>query len=276
MDVFDALRDESYTGSNRCWPCTLVNIGAVGLLVALLRARGRSRTGLLAAVAGVAVVALRGYLVPYTPQFAPRLVAAAPLPDTWFHETGIQDEVAMENEAESLSEDVEPDGEAVLEELVAAGVVVAEGERLFLDEAFEAAWHDRMDDLAADSLRSLAATLQTELPQVETVDPFTDAGREWVALGSGTGRLLPRPKAVAELAAYETISAELGSVEPRRALAGAAALLMFLETCPVCETDLVESSTVSCCGGHSGPQQTPGETLVCPTCEQRLYTFEEL
>ncbi len=49
---------------------------------------------------------------------------------------------------------------------------------------------------------------------------------------------------------------------------------MFLDSCPVCGSELVESSSVSCCGGHLGPRQDPDETLVCPTCEQRLYTFE--
>lgn len=270
MDVLNAVRSEAYTGENRCWPCTLVNLGALGILISLLRARGRNRLSLLAAVVGVAAVYLRGYLVPYTPAFAPQLVAASPVPDAWFHEAAIHDE------AESLADDVEPDGEAVLQELLAAGVIVADGEQLYLEETVETAWHDRMDDLAADSLRSLATTLQTTLPQVQRVEPFTDDGQEWVALGTGTGRLLPRPKAIAELAAYDVISAELDAVDPQRALAGAAALLMFLETCPVCDTDLVESSTVSCCGGHSGPQQDPGETLVCPTCEQRLYTFENV
>lgn len=270
MDVFDALRDESYTGSSRCWPCTLVNLCAVGLVAGFLCARGRKRSSLLAAVVGVAAVSLRGYLVPYTPAFAPRLVAASPLPDAWFHEGATHDQ------AQSLADGVEPDGEAVLQELVAADVVVAEGERLYLDDAFETAWHDRMDDLAAESLDSLAAILRNRLPQVDQVEPFADAGKQWIVLGSGTGRLLPRPKAIAEFAAYEAVRTELGDVDPRRALAGAGALLMFLETCPVCDTALVESSTVSCCGGHSGLQQNPDETLVCPTCEQRMYTFENV
>ncbi|EMA01992.1 hypothetical protein SAMN05443574_11113 [Haloarcula vallismortis] len=275
MEPVEALRDESHTGANRCWPCTVLNLGLVGALAVFLRGRNRPRSSLLVATVGVTAVYLRGYLVPYTPRFAPRLVAASPVPDEWFHgeppdrDTSREDTTRRENE--SLADDVEIDGETVFRELSAAGVIEVEGEQLFLTTAVDAAWHERMDELASDSLDALAAALEESLPSVDDAEPYVD-DTEWVALGSDHKQLLPRPVVVAELAAYETLGERLD--DDRVRVAGAEAFRIFLDRCPVCDAELVESSSVSCCGGHLGPRQDPDETLVCPTCEQRLYTFE--
>jgi len=275
MEVLETLSDESYTGANRCWPCTVLNLGLVGLLALFLRARERSLLSLLVAVVGVAVVYLRGYLVPYTPEFAPRLVAISPVPDEWFHGESAHDAATQEAMAhekrDSLAEDVELDGETILRELSAAGVIELEGERLFPEATVDTAWHDRMDELAAESLDSLSTTLQASLERVGHAEPYVDDA-EWVVLGSEHKQLLPRPVVVAELAAYEVLGERLD--DERLRIAGAEAFRMFLDSCPVCGSELVESSSVSCCGGHLGPRQDPDETLVCPTCEQRLYTFE--
>ncbi|GAA5432946.1 hypothetical protein [Haloarcula japonica] len=276
MGALDALSDESYTGANRCWPCTVLNLGIVGLIALFLRARERSMASLWVAVVGVAVVYLRGYLVPYTPEFAPRLVAASPVPDEWFHGEPAHGETSQEGvtrqENESLADDVEIDGETVFRELSAAGVIEVEGEQLFLTAAVDTAWHERMDELADRSLDSLSTALQASLEQVDNAEPYAREDTEWVVLGSEHKQLLPRPVVVAELAAYEVLGERLD--DERLRVAGAEAFRMFLDRCPVCGSELVESSSVSCCGGHLGPRQNPDETLVCPTCEQRLYTFE--
>ncbi len=183
--------------------------GLVGIGVMFLRARNRPRASRLVAVVGVAVVYLRGYLVPYTPEFAPRLVAASPVPDEWFHgkpshrESSRQD--VTRQESESLADDVGMDGETVLRELSAAGVIEVEGAQLFLATAIDSAWHERMDELADQSLSALSTTLQASLPRVAHAEPYADDA-EWVALGSDHKQLLPRPVVVAELAAYEVLA----------------------------------------------------------------------
>lgn len=275
MELLASLADESYTGENRCWPCTVLNLGLVGILALFFRARERSLTSLFVAVVGVAVIYLRGYLVPYTPAFAPRLVAASPVPDEWFHGGSSNSETEREDpargESESLADDVGIDGETVLRELSAAGVIEVEGEQLFLGPDVDTAWHERMDELADCSLDALSATLQESLTQVDHAEPYAEDDADWVALGSDHKQLLPRPVVVAELAAYEVLGETID--DERLRVAGAEAFRMFLDSCPVCGSELVESSSVSCCGGHLGPRQNPDETLVCPTCEQRLYTF---
>ncbi|WP_132059935.1 hypothetical protein [Halorussus amylolyticus] len=76
--LLDRLRNPAYTGEGRCWPCTVAN--AIFLLLAcagISRRRSRASAAALGLV-GAAVITLRGYLVPYTPRFAPRLAARLP------------------------------------------------------------------------------------------------------------------------------------------------------------------------------------------------------
>ena len=123
--MLDSLRSRlsrpEYTGENRCWPCTVVN-AVVVLAVSVLVGVVALPLGALVLGVGAVLILLRGYVVPYTPTFAPKLVAALPLPDGVFgkEETDIP-------ETESLTA-TELDGEAVLGALAEAGVIEADGE----------------------------------------------------------------------------------------------------------------------------------------------------
>jgi len=77
-NAVDAVADPEHTGENRCLPCTALNALGVAVAAGLLSRRRRS-LGLLAAVLGGAAIWLRGYVVPGTPRFAPRLVDPLPI-----------------------------------------------------------------------------------------------------------------------------------------------------------------------------------------------------
>jgi len=255
----DTLRRPEYTGSRRCWPCTILNLGLVGLASLVLARRNRQLSARAAAV-GVAAVALRGYVVPYTPTLAPKLLALSPLPTDSFGPHGAT------AERPSLA-GTDLDGETVYRRLVAAGAVEVSGETVRPADDVEAAWHDEMDRLAALPLETLAVEADDLAPASATA--YEDGDGEWLLVDGG--ELVARPVAVAELAAARALGGVVEETELR--LAGAGAFPMFLERCPVCESELAESSTVSCCGGHTGPRETPSDVLHCPTCRQRVYTF---
>lgn len=265
--ALDALQDPRHTGENRCWPCTAVNLGLVALVSLWLLVRHRRGLGLLVAAVGATAVALRGYAVPYTPRFAPKLVAVSPIPDDIFEKVG-----ANAAERESLT-DTDMDGETVLRELAEAGVVVADGDIVRPADAIDSAWHREMDRLANQPLDELVATARETLPAITTVEAYDDGDSEWLAVGESRTDLVARPVAVAELAAYRALGDAVDDTGVR--LAGARAFPMFLDSCPVCESPLEESSEVSCCGGYTDPQSEPDDVLVCPTCRQRVYTFPD-
>lgn len=265
MRSLDSLRQPRHTGSNRCWPCTAVNLAIVGVTALLLALKRRRLASVFVATAGVAAIALRGYVVPYTPQFAPKLVAASPIPDEIFGK-----QLPDAPERDSLTETA-LDGETVLRELAAAGAIEADGDLIRPTEAVDTAWHREMDRLSNASLDRLADSVGAEVPAISAVEGFEDGDAQWLALGTGHGELLARPVAIAELAAYRALEDTVE--DPQLRLAGAQAFRMFLDSCPACGSELRESSAVSCCGGYSDPTTAPEETLVCPSCRQRLYTF---
>ena len=81
LEIVDDLKQPEYTGENRCEPCTILNL-AIAAVVGSLVAR-KSRVGALLAVGvSIALIYLRGYLVPGTPTLTKRYLPPEVL--RWF------------------------------------------------------------------------------------------------------------------------------------------------------------------------------------------------
>jgi len=273
LPAFDLRRPE-YTGSNRCWPCTVVNGAIVAVGSVLLAAVSSRVVGVAGAVAGFAVVWLRGYLLPGTPRFAPRIVAAIPGGERLF-DTASDGEIDSPDAGGSLSAGRGPDDpEELLGRLIECGVLEVDGDTVAPTTAYDERWHAEMDQLRGNSTAELAAAAETISPAAEARAVSEDD--EWVALTPTDGNVidetwLTRPVAIAEIAAYRAAEGVLSEEATR--LAAARTNRMFLETCPDCGAELEQGVDMPCCGGHTGPGEEPAETLVCPDCEVRLYTF---
>jgi len=305
----DRLRDPSHTGDRRCWPCTVVN-SAVLLVTAAVVARRRSRLlAVTLGAIGAAAIAVRGYLVPYTPRFAPKLVSYLPgnlfdhddpAPDRASRTLGTRSAPAAADSPDSSEKPASPDapeasgslgdeteedaGEAVLAALLDRGVVVADGEAVALDDEFREAWRDEMETLRARDDDALAAALREVAPDEGVVD-VVESGNwsgdddRWFVVSDGTGdpaaeSWLTRPVAVAEASAVRTLADETDLDATRRAQA-AGPLRTLLRACPVCDGPVEETTDVDCCGGPGGTQaDAPDDVLACADCDARLYTFE--
>lgn len=259
MSVIGTLRDPEHTGDRRCIPCTLVNLALLWIAVNGLVLLWSPPVGGVALVVGLCVIWLRGYLVPFTPTFGPKLVELLPVPTTWFHDT---------HDTGSLAPDTD-DGDRLLARLADAGVLAVDGEQLYLDQSFERRWHDEMDRLAALSLQSLAEQLE-ELPGLSSARAYEQDGKQWIVVG-GQQSLVPRHVAVAELGAVRALEPTFDVPQERRAMARP--LREFLTDCPVCAVPFERGTEVSCCGGHTNPAETPRETLVCPECQQQFLVL---
>jgi hypothetical protein len=285
--LYDRLRNPSYTGERRCWPCTVTN--ALFLLLACAGlARRRSRDLATAVgVGGAVAIALRGYLVPYTPRFAPQLVAG--LPGDIFH-AGAGGGREAPSESGSLGGDSDREsGEEVLAALLERDVVVAEDETVHLAEEFREAWREEMRDVRERDDSGLANALGAAAPEGTADVVEQDGGRfgttkRWFVVSDGSGdpareQWLNRPVAVAEAAAVRTL-ADWGDGTGRtdlpaaRQAQAAGPLRTFLEACPVCDGPVEETTVVECCGGPGGTRaDAPDEVLACGDCDARLYTF---
>jgi hypothetical protein len=283
-----ALARPEYTGENRCWPCTVLNVvllAAASVTVAALW----PAAGLAVAAIGVALIAARGYLLPYTPVVAPRLAAALP-GDLFVHDsvpagehggpvgdaTGGRDADSSPDERAgpaTLADATEADGESVLDSLVDAGVLRLSGADVVLDGAFEDRWYAEMGALADASPAALADAAAAVAPGDPDARTEAPRDRSYIVLSEGTGESwLRRPVAVVEVAAARALDDPLPA--ERRAVA-AHALGIFLETCPVCGTAIEEAPAGGCCGPpRTDAEGRPLTALVCPDCRAQFAEFE--
>lgn len=275
MDRLGRLRRPAYTGANRCWPCTAVNAVLVAVVAALF-AVTEPLLGALVAIGGLAAIALRGYVVPYTPRVAPHLVAALPggshlFPDHDATQYPPGDDA--DRTAGGLG-DVEADGERVLAELTDAGVLVGESE-LAIAPDVATDWTDAMQSLASLSTEELASAAADAAPHPASARAFEDTGRSWVILTDDEESLasetwLTRAVAIADVGVVRTLTAR--GVAPDTAADAAAPLRLFLDECPDCGGVVDETTARDCCGGFGPEGPTP--VLACTDCRQRLATLD--
>ncbi|WP_049985257.1 hypothetical protein [Halobellus rufus] len=287
------LRRPEHTGENRCGACTAVNVVALAALVVLL---GLWRPLLAAAVALVGGVAvwLRGYLFPYTPRFAPRLVTRLPPRlARWFdgHErrsdslgdvrAGGGGDRADERDGNAvgdgdpLAATTEPTPDEVFEALVSASVVAVDDDRLEPTASFASSWRAEMTSLADLSDAALADAVADGVATAESARVERAGSDVFVVVTGGDGGVtwLRRPVALAEVGAVRAL-ADTG-VPDRLRPAAAHALCAFLDACPDCGEELVESAPEDCCG-HTLPDLdgAPPAVLACEACGVVFQEFE--
>lgn len=278
MTPISRLRRPEHTGDSRCWPCTVVNVMILAVFVGAV-ALVAPAIALALAIVGLAVIWLRGYLVPYTPRFAPRLVSWVP-GDYFAHATPSETLGDLDGADGADIDGV--DGDEILRELVAAGVVEFDGERLEPAEAFASAWRSEMDALATDSDDrvsgvddQLADAVRDAIGRVESAR-IERTGSETFLVVTGADESttwLRRPVAVAEVAAVRALADT--DFPPQLRPPAARALCAFLETCPVCADDVVETTPEDCCGHTlSGTVERPTAVLACETCGVVFYEFD--
>lgn len=273
IEASDPRRPE-HIGENRCWPCTLVNVALVAAAAAAV-AVVNAAAGAAVAVVGLALVWLRGYVVPGTPRFAPRLVAPIPGSDALFHDAAATDGGRAPAGGSGSLDPADVDGEALLDRLLAEGVIEADGDAVAPTAAYRERWRAEMDRLRTEDTESLARIAQ-DISPATAARAVSEDGDEWVALSPPGGNTidetwLRRAVAIAEIAGYRAAGEFLADESFR--LAAPRTNRMFLESCPDCESDLERGVDLPCCGGYTGPGEEPAETLACPACEVRLYTF---
>lgn len=259
--LIESLRDPGYTGDRRCWPCTVVNAVLVGLAALVIGRRWRRLAGMLVLGIGGLLIALRGYVVPYTPRFAPRLVDRLPV-DLGF------DHAPPAEPSDSLVAPENPD--QLVGVLIEAGVLTGE-ETLYLEDGFAAVWEREMAALREETDHEVAAAAAAAVPY----EADSTVSGERLLVAGDRDAWLSRPVAIAETAGIEAL-VDAG-LDRETAASAAGALRMFLPVCPDCGGPVIESTIGNCCGGTKGVYDRPDrEALVCGDCESVLYEFQPL
>ena len=236
--LYDRLRQPEYTGENRCLPCTAVNVGLAALAGAVVGLVSVG-AGLVAFLAALGLIYLRGYLVPGTPRLTKRH-----LPDRVLAAFDKRDDPVAETVREPGPEDVDP--ERLLSDLGAVEPCEHEDD-LCLTEGFAAAWRDRVETIGRPvSERRVADLLSRDPESVEVRDGVVYVDRRRVRHWPSGGAL------IADLAADDELSSRAevwGSIDGEQRLGILAALRMFLDRCPLCSgaVETGEETVESCC-----------------------------
>jgi len=276
--AIDRVRQPEYTGENRCYPCTAVNlvialVVAVGVVL-LVRTTAWAAYGLLAGNVAFLVclvpIVLRGYLVPGTPTitkryFPPWLLA-------FFDK---------EPQTTSGLADDGPDGDGdeidVEQRLLTAGALepMPDGEDLRLASSLREDWRSEMEavrDSDADRERLIEVLGAPEgYLSFETYGDSFRASIDGVTVGTWESR----GAFVADVAAAPVLEARIDdweqlSVPDRGRLLNG--LRLFLEACPTCDGPLsFGTNTVeSCCSTHEVA------ALTCDDCGERIFESQPL
>jgi hypothetical protein len=282
MRLLARLRRPEYTGENRCRPCTIVNAAAV-LVAAALVGVVSLPLGVVALVCGLVSIALRGYVIPYTPRFAPRLLTRLPVDS---RRLGFAHAPRADGgrESESLAGDDDVDGDVLVRRLAEAGVITGdESGDLFLADGIRKRWQAGMERLRTVSGGELAAATASAAPF--PADGRVEGDGDWVVVTrtaeagddesldgeAGDEVWLSRAHAIADTAVVAAVGDRVDAPTAARA---ATPLRLFLETCPVCSGTVEETTVKACCGGTAGVYDNPETPLLaCTDCGEPLYEF---
>lgn len=258
--TLDRFRKPEYVGSNRCLPCTILNL-AIALLVAGLVSIFSLPAGLVVFAASAGIVYFRGYLLPGTPTLTRRYFPATVL--SLFgkddeQETTVTRPADVENVATHLT-----DNDVVVE--------CPDEDDLCLDTKFHAAWWDRIGSCREE------ATAKEKLATTVGVDPESIGIRrsERYSItheGDRVGTWSSEAAFLADLAAEPTLAEwipewEALTDDERTELL--VRLRVFLEFCPSCDGEVTATENVaqSCCA-----ESITQVSTECERCGDVVFT----
>ena len=273
---YPSIRRPEYTGERRCWPCTVTNVAILGLACGLVLLISRSGA-LLLALAGGVMIWLRGYLVPYTPRLAPRLLEWLPVGANEPPPVGDAERTASSLASATGAGPTTERGAALTTALVDAGVLETDSyrDRLFLAESFRTRWMREcrtVRTFEADELENAVVSATDGGVDVEVLDA-AEGVEPWIGVTSpGTESWVPHAIAIAEMGAVRAMAALAPEISPDDRFTAAGPLRAFLDVCPRCDGRVVETTPTACCGSVRDRQSLPESIRACTECDARVYS----
>lgn len=259
----ERLYQPEYIGENRCIPCTIVNV-LIAAVIGVVLGVASVPLGVLAFLAGLAVIYFRGYLVPYTPTLTKQYFPDRVL--RWFDKEPAQIETPDDWDDIDVSK--------VLAEM---GVVTEceHADDLCLERKFQSAWRRQIEELREsdrDSRRQELAEL-LDLDDDAAINEYGTTAAIVKVDGNQVGQWESDAALIADLAADKTLRTwdvdwEQYHVINRSQLLNS--LRMFLEQCPACDApvSIGQETVESCCRSRDVA------AVTCTDCGARLFEVE--
>lgn len=270
--LVDRFRQPEYTGSNRCIPCTIVNVvlavafaAAVGVIVGSVVGPGAGTVSLATVlVLSLLAIYVRGYLVPGTPTLTKRY-----FPDRVLALFDKEPAPGVGEADGGEGRESKPTPEQIL---VDGGVTVPceNEEDLCLADGLRERWREYVVSVRdGDRTEQAAAFVERDPDAIDLDDPDNEDRIVVTADGDAVAHWESEAALIADLAGARLLSEELDgwddrSLAERGQIVGG--LRAFLETCPACDGRIsIDEETVdSCCRSYEV------YAVTCNDCETRL------
>lgn len=254
------LKNPNYTGENRCWPCTAINV-LIALISASALAPYSTELAVIAAILLLVIIYFHGFLIPRTPVLTERYLPAQVL--NLFGKPSTTSSIIVtldEQEAADFSERF----------LSRADILVGSpgGNERCLDRGFAEGWQEQVQiarenegakqiqltALAPPGVEGVSVEHHgtTSAPLLGVEEPVTTItatvdGRQ-IGMWGSEAALLADIAAAAEL--RKTIP-EWGQLDIKQRSRVLLSLRIFLERCPSCDASVELSQEDRCCGHAS-------------------------
>lgn len=244
-DALDRLRQPEYTGTNRCTPCTALNLliaaAIAGVLAVLV-----PWVGIIAFVVFAVVIYLRGYLVPGTPTLTKRYLPASVL-RLFGKEAPVERSIdGRQVSASHENHDAEPVD--TVEALATAGVLRRVGpDDIDLTPAFREEWRERIH---AHSEQPPGKADVRAMFGASEISRHGD--QSFVVDGTTSVRWRSAAALLADVTAVSLLEARLdgwAAFDVDRQRSVLSSLRLCLERCPSCDgqLDVTEDRADHCC-----------------------------
>lgn len=259
-DPLDRLRNPEHTGENRCIPCTFVNT-LLALGIGILSSLLWLPLGIAVLILSVGVIAIRGYLVPWTPTLTQRY-----FPKIVLRRFG-KDPTESSSHRRGLDFDE-------LEVLLERNDIIKECfdiDDVCLTDSFADDWWNRIEDLRSEvnATNELAAVLEvspTDLDLEEGDNRFMVRHQ-----GDDIGSWRSHAAFLADLAVTPLLEERLPNwnrFNERERSQLISMMRVFLESCPTCDGSVSAEESVksSCCRG-----EIIEAAIICEECGDEVF-----
>jgi hypothetical protein len=273
-------RNPAYTGENRCFPCTIVNV-AIAVVTSLLVALVSRRGALIAFVGSLVSIGLRGYLVPGTPTLTKRYLPDRVLARFETHPPAERQSSPDREQSDNLQRET-------IEELERQREQTVDPERFLLEVDAVEPLEDGSDLRFTDALESEIADQEASLPddpleaallaELYGIDAnlieIQDRSYPAVRIGHRVHRWPSTSALTADVAthrALEALTDRWADVPQGQRVELLEVLRSFRTNCPDCGGAIAmsEDTIESCCRTYEVL------ALICTTCDSALLEFDQ-
>lgn len=259
-DIIRRMKNPEYTETNRCQPCTVVNV-IIGASLGLIVSNWSVLGGSIVACTSFVIIYFRGYLVPGTPALTKQYLPLRVL--RWFgKDAGPETASGFVGESSPSSEE----SESLESYLQHCEVVEPTGDDLQLTAEFEEMWNKEMDVFSKRNIdhEIVLEALNIDL-ESNNCDLYEDDTAYTLVGPQGTIAQWPSYAAVvADVAASSALSQWVDNWSdrlPEERGEVLNSLRLFLNTCPTADsgTEMESEVVESCCSTHE---------VVAVNCEE--------